>query len=100
MRRPTPLLSAFGGDDDEDKPRALKKLNYTAEELAAAQVCSYGLRPERLASIAVLSVNLDGRLMFGQASGVLVFLGAWMLGWLTGSCNSCRPRRFWLLDPE
>ena len=39
MRRPTPLLSAFGGDEDDDKPRALKKLSYTAEELAAAQVC-------------------------------------------------------------
>ena len=38
MRRPTPLLSAFGGDEDDDKPRALKKLSYTTEELAAAQV--------------------------------------------------------------
>ena len=37
VRRPTPLLSAFGGDHDEDKPRALKKLSYTAEELAAGQ---------------------------------------------------------------
>ncbi len=40
VRRPTPLLSAFGGDKDDDKPRALKKLSYTAEELAAAQVRS------------------------------------------------------------
>ena len=41
VRRPTPLLSAFGGDDDDDKPRALKKLSYTAEELAAGQVRGY-----------------------------------------------------------
>ena len=39
VRRPTPLLSAFGGDDEDEKPRALKKLSYTAEELAAGQVC-------------------------------------------------------------
>jgi hypothetical protein len=39
VRRPTPLLSAFGGDDEDDKPRALKKLSYTVEELAAGQVC-------------------------------------------------------------
>lgn len=37
-KRKSALMAAFGGEDEEDeKPRALKKLNYSAEELAAAQ---------------------------------------------------------------
>ena len=37
-RNKSALMAAFGGEDEEeDRPRALKKLNYSAEELAAAQ---------------------------------------------------------------
>ena len=37
-KRASALMAAFGGGDEEDEaPRALKKLNYSAEELAAAQ---------------------------------------------------------------
>ena len=38
-RNKSALAAAFGGEDeDEVKPRELKKLNYSAEEIAAAQV--------------------------------------------------------------